>query len=142
MKIRIKRFDTSFPLPQYHTEGAAAFDLASRREVSVPPHEVAYLPLNVSVATPEGHVLLLFARSSLHKRGLMLANAVGLIDPDYAGDDDELTAAVLNFTDAEVKVAAGDRIAQGIFVAVDRAEWEEVLHMGRPQRGGFGTTGR
>lgn len=142
MKIRIKRFDTSFPLPRYHTEGAVAFDLAVRREISVPPRGVAYLPLNVSVATPEGHALLLFARSSLHKRGLVLANGVGVIDPDYAGDKDELVAAVLNFTDHEVTVAAGDRIAQGIFVTVDRAEWEEVLHMEGPRRGGFGTTGR
>jgi dUTP pyrophosphatase len=142
MKIRIKRFDASFPLPQYHTKGAAAFDLASRKEISVPPRQVAYPPLNVAVAAPEGYALLLFARSSLHKRGLMLANGVGVIDPDYAGDDDELTAAVLNFTDAEVRIAAGDRIAQGIFVAVDRAEWEEVLHMELPKRGGFGTTGQ
>lgn len=141
MKINLKRFDSSFPLPRYQTEGAAAFDLGSRTEVSVPPHGVAYLPLNVAVGTPEGHVLLLFARSSLHKRGLMLANGVGLIDPDYSGEEDELMAAVLNFTDNTVSVAAGDRVLQGIFVSINHAEWEEVSHMERTSRGGFGTTG-
>jgi dUTPase len=48
---------------------------------------------------------------------------------------------VYNFTDAPVTVMRGERIAQGIFVRVDQAVWEELAVPERPTRGGFGSTG-
>lgn len=141
MKIRIRRIDKSIPLPAYQTKGAVAFDLASRTMVVVPPKGVAYAPLNVCVETPEAHMFFLAARSSLQKRGLMLANSVGIGDQDFSGNDDEYTAALYNFTDAPVTVERGDRIVQGIIKPIVKCEWEEVEDLGRPSRGGFGTTG-
>ena len=47
----------------------------------------------------------IFARSSTPmKRGLMVANGVGVVDPDYCGPDDEVKIAVMNFTAAPVTV--------------------------------------
>lgn len=43
--------------------------------------------------------------------------------------------------DQDVTVERGERIAQGIFVAVERAEWVESDRMDSKNRGGFGTTG-
>jgi dUTP pyrophosphatase len=141
MKIAIKRFDKTLPLPAYKTTGAAAFDLQSREEVRIAPGKVGYVPLNVALAIPEGHTLLLAARSSLHKRGLIPANAVGVIDSDYRGDGDELVAALFNFSDVEVVIPRGERIMQGLIVPVVYANFAEVERMGSSDRGGFGSTG-
>ena len=92
---------------------------------------------------PDGHFLGIFARSSTPlKRGLMVANGVGVIDQDYCGATDEVKIQVLNFTAEPVRVGKGDRIAQGLFIPVARAEWRESdgdLREG--SRGGFGATG-
>jgi len=141
MKIRIKRFDKSFPLPEYKTSGAAAFDLTARVGLEILPHKVGYIPLNIACETPKGYFLLLAARSSTHKKGLMLVNGIGIGDPDFTGDEDEYAAAYLNFTDNAVQIEAGERIAQGMFIKFEKAEWEEVDSLGNKTRGGFGSTG-
>lgn len=128
-------------MPKYHTDGAAAFDLAAREKVVIEPGKIGYVPLNVAVEAPHGHFLLLATRSSTHKKGLAPVNGVGIIDPDYCGDDDEVMAAFLNFTDGPVVVARGDRVAQGMFVSFSRAEFDETDEMKNKTRGGFGTTG-
>lgn len=142
MKIKIRRIDKSLPLPSYHTEGAAGFDFCSRESVIVAPHTLGLVPLNVAVSLPEGHMILLAARSSTPKRGLMLANGVGIMDRDFAGNNDEYKAVVYNYTDAPVEIMRGDRIAQGIVLRSDQVQWEEVEDLGTPDRGGIGTTGR
>ena len=141
MKIRIKRFDKSLPLPEYKTSGAAAFDLTARISLEIPSRKVGYIPLNIACETPEGYFLLLAARSSTHKKGLILVNGIGIGDPDFTGDEDEYVAAYLNFTDNAVQIEAGERIAQGMFVKFKKAEWEEVDSLGNKIRGGFGSTG-
>jgi dUTPase len=84
----------------------------------------------------------IFARSSTPlKRGLMVANGVGVVDSDYCGPGDEIRIAVLNFTDAAVTVRRGDRIAQAMLLAAPRVSWEEVEELRPDSRGGFGATG-
>jgi dUTP pyrophosphatase len=48
---------------------------------------------------------------------------------------------VYNFSDTEVIIERGERIAQGIFVRIETAEWNEIEKMNNKDRGGFGTTG-
>src|ERR1700722_12442611 len=110
MNIKIKRFDKELPLPKRQTEGAAAFDLTAREEIIIEPNKVGYVPLNVVIEAPADHFLLLAARSGTHKKGLMMANGMGIIDPDYCGDGDELKAAYFNFTSEPVIVEKGERI--------------------------------
>jgi len=141
MKVKIKRIDKTLPLPEYKTAGAVAFDLMSRTDVVVEPKSIAYIPLNVALEPLEGCLVMLAARSSLHKKGLMLANGVGIIDQDFCGNEDEYCAAVYNFTDEVVAVARGERIVQGVFKPYEKVEWEEVDDLKNQTRGGFGTTG-
>ena len=140
-KIRIRRIDKTIPLPAYKTPGASGFDFSARARTVFPPRAVEYVPLNVVIEPPEGHFTLLAPRSSLHKRGLMPANGIGVIDRDYAGNGDEYIAALFNFTDHEVVVEVGERIMQGVFIPHMHVDWEEVDDMGNADRGGFGTTG-
>jgi dUTP pyrophosphatase len=98
--------------------------------------------LNIAVETPPGHFLLLAARSGTHKKGLMMANGIGIVDPDFRGDNDEIKAAYYNFGKGPVIVERGERIAQGTFVRVVSLEWEEMEGFENTDRGGFGSTGR
>lgn len=141
MKIKIRRIDKELPLPEYKTKGAVAFDLCARVPVTLAARSVAYVPLNVAIEIPQGHMILLAPRSSLHKKGLMLANSIGIVDQDYCGNDDEYLAALYNMTDNAVQVDRGERIMQGMLKKYERAEWEEVDDLTNPSRGGFGTTG-
>ena len=142
MKINIKRIDKSLALPEYKTKGSVGFDLMAREEVIVKPLEVTQIPLNIVVKVPKGYGLFLFSRSSTPARkGLMVANSVGVIDQDYHGEEDELKLAVLNFTKKKVVVEKGERICQGIFLKLAVPEFSEVKKMANKSRGGFGSTG-
>lgn len=141
MKVEIRRFDKEIPLPEYKTSGAAAMDCSAREDATVPARGIGYVPLNIALKSPQGHWVLMAARSSLHKRGLMLANSIGIFDEDYSGDGDEYKAALYNFTDAPVEIKKGERLTQIVFVPHDRVEWNEVETLEGPARGGFGTTG-
>ena len=118
------------------------FDLLCREGTIVPAGEVRLIPANVIVAVPPGAMLMIAARSSLPlKKGLMIPNGVGIVDRDYRGPEDEIRVQVYNFTGRPVEVVRGERLAQGIFVNVARAEWMEVDEMSGESRGGFGSTG-
>ena len=143
LSVRIKRLSPAVSLPRYETDGAAGFDLAASEDVTVMPGCVALVPTGLVVEVPTGYFLGVFARSSTPlKRGLMVGNGVGVVDSDYCGPTDEIKIQVLNFTQAPVTVARGDRIAQGLLLPVRRVEWTEVDQFPRAaSRGGFGATG-
>lgn len=141
MKVGIKRFDPAIPLPEYKSQGAAAVDVAARTEVTIAPHTVELVPLNIALELPPRHFALLAARSSLHKKGLMMANGIGIGDSDYCGDGDEYRAALFNFTDQPVVVAQGERIVQLLILPVEQINWVEKPTFLGKNRGGFGSTG-
>ncbi len=143
MKVKIKRFDKNLALPVYKTAGAAALDLASRVEVKIEPNQVAYLPLNIALKVPKDSFVLVAARSSLHKMGLMLINGIGIGDSDYCGSDDEYQAAVYNFSKKTVLVKKAERVVQMLVLRREKVEWEEVAEFSKKNnRGGFGSTGK
>ncbi len=141
LTVTITRIHPAAVIPEYQTKDAAGFDLAAVADVTVEPGRVALIPTGLVIRVPLRMFLGIFARSSTPlKRGLMIANGVGVIDPDYCGPADEVKIAVMNFTGEPVTVRAGDRIAQGILLNAPRVEWAE----GRPgetSRGGFGSSG-
>jgi dUTP pyrophosphatase len=140
--IRIRRLSASVALPRYESDGAAAFDLAASEDVEIQPGEVALVPTGLVVEVPSGMFLAVLARSSTPlKRGLMVANGMGVVDSDYCGASDEVKIAVLNFRSVPVQVRAGDRIAQGMVLPSPRVQWVETAVPAGPSRGGFGSTG-
>jgi dUTP pyrophosphatase len=142
MQLKIKRLDSGIGLPEQATSRSAGFDLAAAADVEIPPRGIRLVGTGLVISVPDGYFLGIFARSSTPlKRGLMVANGVGVIDADYCGPQDEIKIQVLNITDAPVKVARGDRLAQGIILACPQVEWDEVQDISQPSRGGFGSTG-
>lgn len=143
MKVTIKLIDPTLPLPVYHTSGSVAFDLYARVTVAVKPLTPTIIPLNLVVKIPAGYMLLLASRSSLPlKKGLMVANGIGVIDQDYHGDKDELGLQVIHFTKKKIVVKKGERVAQGILVKIAKVtQFRKVKSMKVRSRGGFGSTG-
>jgi len=142
MLLKIKRLDSAVSLPAPATGRAAGFDLASAVDIEIPAGAIRLVGTGLVIGVPDGYFLGIFARSSTPlKRGLIVANGVGVIDADYCGPNDEIKIQVLNVTDAPVKVVKGDRLAQGIVLPCPTIEWEEVTEVSAPTRGGFGSTG-
>ncbi len=143
MQIKIKRIDSTLPLPQYQTAGAVAFDLYARETVVINPWKPTIIPANVIIEVPEGFFLMLASRSSTPiKKNLMVANGIGVIDQDYHGDKDEIGVQVLNFSKDDVTIEKGERIAQALLVQIAKVvEFKEVESIKKESRGGFGSTG-
>lgn len=143
MTVSIRRLDPAVPLPSYQTAGSAGFDLAASTDMTIAPGEIALVPTGLVFAVPAGHFLGIFARSSTPlKRGLTVANGVGVLDSDYSGPTDELKIQLMNVTAAPVDIRRGDRLAQGVILPFVRAAFEEATGPAGPDRGGFGSTGR
>jgi len=141
MKVKIKLFDQSLPLPEYKSAGAAALDLYSRLDITINPGEVVQVPLNIALQIEEDYFVLLSARSSLHKKGLMMANGIGIGDYDYRGDNDEYRAALYNFSQKVVHLEKGERLVQMIILKREKVTLEKLTIFGAHNRGGFGSTG-
>ena len=143
MHVSITRVDNTLPLPSYESNGATAFDLITRETTTIPPGKIGLVPSNVIIAVPEGYALLIIPRSSLpKKRALISPHSIGVIDQDYCGPRDEIMVQVQNVADETVIIERGERIAQGLFVKVEKATWKEVKNNKKKSRGGVGSTDR
>lgn len=142
LKVRIKQIDAALPLPKYETAGSVGFDILARKETTILPGKIELVPGNIIVEVPKGYMLAIVSRSSTPRRkGLESPQGIGVIDQDYHGPEDEIMVQVKNFSNEAVTVERGEKIAQGIFIRVDRAEWEIVSkNLKSKSRGGFGST--
>ncbi len=128
--------------PVYASVGACAFDVAPIEDVTIQPGEIVRLRTGLVICVPEGHALLIVARSSLPRRyGLCIPQGVGIVDNDFCGPEDELLIQLLNFTNKPTSVKKGDRLVQGMFVPFVRETFREVSELTSLSRGGFGSTG-
>lgn len=142
MNVKIKRLDKSLPLPVYETDGSVGFDILAREETIIAPKEISMIPSNFIIEVPKKYMLVVASRSSTpSKKGLTPPHGFGIIDHDYCGSQDEIRVLVYNFRDEPVTIKRGEKIAQGVFVRIDKFEWEEVDEISKDSRGGFGSTG-
>ena len=142
MRLEVARLQAAAILPTRAYEGDAGLDLYAAHAARLAPGERASIGTGIAVAIPSGHAGLVLPRSGLALRhGIALVNAPGLIDEGYRG---ELRVLLLN-TDREAafELAAGERIAQLVLVAVAGAEVAEVAALGGSAREGrgFGSSG-
>lgn len=141
MHVRIQRVDKSLPLPVYETQGSVGFDLIARESMTIEAGKIELIPGNLIIEVPQGYMLAVASRSSTpKKKGLTPPHGFGIIDHDYCGPTDEVKIQVYNFSNAAVTIERGEKIAQGVFVRVDKFEWQEVEQIREESRGGFGST--
>lgn len=137
MKVKFEKLHKDAVLPQYATKGDAGLDLTA---TSVEEREqfVQY-GTGIAVEIPEGHVGLLFSRSSVTKRDLMLKNAVGVIDSGYRG---EVMLRFKSIKPHENRYEVGDKIGQLIIMPIPEIQpiWALELEGSERGEGGFGST--
>ena len=144
LKILDPRLGRDFPLPDYATAHAAGMDLRALCEgpLDLAPGEAQLVPTGLAIHIGDpGLCAVILPRSGLgHKQGLVLGNLVGLIDADYQGP---LMVSLWNRGQNPQQVLPGDRIAQLVFMPVQRAGFRVVDEFEASARGtgGFGHTG-
>ena len=143
--VKIQRVrESQLPLPAYHSEHAAGFDLQADLDGPLTLHSLSRvaIPTGVALEIPPGYEGQVRPRSGRAlEEGLTLVNSPGTIDADYRG---EVMVILINLGDAAIMINPGDRIAQVIIAPVARAELKEVdaLDTSSRGKGGFGHTGR
>lgn len=132
------------PRRQYFNDGGC--DLETKMPYIIYPGETimvrtGYMPNKHDI--PDGSVGLVFARSSLSKKGLMLANGVGVIDAGYEG---EVLVPLWNTShDTPVVLEEYERIAQIVIVKLEATSalyTQQPVQAGERSKGGFGSTGK
>lgn len=141
MEIAIRRLSSNVPFPEYKTSGACAFDIAVTEGKTIAPNARVMFDTGLVINVPNDHVLVIAPRSSNAKKGIRLANGIGIIDSDYCGPNDELKLMLHNVGTEQYAVIMGERIAQGMFIPITRAQFVEPTDWSAVDRGGFGTTG-
>jgi dUTP pyrophosphatase len=142
MNLNVARLDERARLPTRAHPGDAGLDLYALEAATLEPGERASVATGIAIEIAPGHAGLVLPRSGLAKRhGISVVNAPGLIDAGYRG---ELRVLLLNTDRVQrFELAAGDRIAQLVIVAVALPELTEVDALTETARGvgGFGSSG-
>lgn len=140
MKLKIKKLNDKAVIPAYAKPGDAGLDLVATAIISADQQQVTYAT-GLAVEIPEGHVGLLFPRSSVRNYELSLSNSVGVIDSGYRG---EIMATFNTHYYGDIKYKVGEKIVQLIVMPYPKMEIEEVDELSDTERGegGFGSTGK
>ena len=139
--------DKNINLPIRKTKYSAGYDIEAAEDTVVPSFKKGMNPTLIKTGLKaymqDDEVLMLYNRSSNpKKKGLILANSVGVIDKDYYGNvdnDGHIMFAFYNIKDEDIVIKKGEAIGQGVFQKYlvtedDNAEGERV--------GGFGSTSK
>ncbi|MEY4269336.1 MAG: hypothetical protein RLZZ58_552 [Pseudomonadota bacterium] len=129
------------PLPAYASDGAAGMDVVAAEGITLRPGSRHAVPTGFAMAIPPGYEVQVRPRSGLAlNHGITCLNSPGTIDSDYRG---EVKVILANLSDESFVIRRGDRIAQLVPAAVQRATFAEVASLDPTARGagGFGSTG-
>ena len=136
--------DAGISLPRRKTAMSAGYDIESAVETEVLPGEIKVIPTGLKAYMESDEYLAVYIRSSMAvKHGIMLANSTGIIDADYYGNaenEGHIYIPLYNYGKESVHIAAGERIAQGIFTHYLTVDGD-AAGRGTVRAGGFGSTG-
>ena len=139
----IKDIYNGIKIPHRGTSGSAGYDFSSPFNIILPHGKTVVIPTGVRVQIDSNWMLQLFPRSSYgFKYRMSLDNTVGIIDSDYYYADNEghIMAKITNHGNETLKIAAGDRFIQGIFIQYGLAQ-NDIVDSGK-RSGGIGSTGK
>ena len=143
-----KGFENSnINLPVRSTKNSAGYDVEAAEDCVIPAFKPGQKPTLVKTGIKaymeSDEVLILANRSSNPgKKGLILANSIGVIDSDYYGNPDNdghIMFAFYNIKDEDIEIKKGDAIGQGIFQKF--LITDNDVSQGQ-RTGGFGSTSK
>ena len=141
IKIKIKKLVTEAVIPSFAHAGDACMDLTAISKNFVEESGFGYIEygFGLSFEIPPNHAMLIFPRSSISNTGLLLSNAVGVVDETYRGE----VKARFKWVKGAKEYSIGDRIAQFMVIPRPIVEIEEVEELSNSERGqgGFGSSG-
>lgn len=141
MQVKIKKLHPDAMIPKYSKSGDAGLDLTA---ISINTDSQDYIEYGTGLALeiPEGFVGLIFPRSSISNKSLLLTNSVGVIDSGYRGEIKFRFKLSNHYRTFSEKYKVGDRIGQIIIMPYPQIEFEEVKELDNSERGdgGFGST--
>jgi dUTP pyrophosphatase len=131
-------------LPEYATADSSGMDIRAdlNETVTIKPLERILIPTGLFIELPHGYEAQIRPRSGLAiKYGITCLNTPGTIDADYRG---EIKIILINLSQEQHSIQAGDRIAQMIIQKVEKALLVPVIELNETERnaGGFGHTGK
>ena len=137
--VNFKKLHPDAVIPTYGTEFSAGADLTAVSDPIIGEGYIEY-KTGLAVEIPEGYVGLIFPRSSISKKSMILANGVGVIDSDYRG---EISFRFKKMKTLGDEYAKGDRIGQMIIVPYPQIHFIEAEELSDTVRGegGYGSTG-
>lgn len=142
--VNFVKLSSTAQAPTSGSEYAAGYDLHADFEadyIVLHPGEMKKISTGIAIALPEGTFGALYPRSGLAtKKGLVLANTVGIIDSDYRGP---VIAAIRNVSSEVQIIERGERIVQLVVTPYCPAVFNETDSIGTTARGenGFGSSG-
>ncbi len=139
--------DKDINLPVRKTKYSAGYDFECAEDVVIPSFKKGDAPTLVKTGIKaymlDDEVLYLYNRSSNpKKKGLILANSVGVVDKDYYGNPDNdghIMFAFINVKDEDVEIKKGEAIGQGVFAKYFVTDDDEAAG---ERTGGFGSTSK
>lgn len=147
--LEVRRLSESAQLPFRAYNESAAYDLSANllrdgnrsSTASIAPGTCKMIPTGLALRPPPGHCILVCSRSGFAKDGVFVANAPGIVDPNYTG---EIMVILYNGGLKPFYARHGDRIAQALIVPFCSAQIKEVGDFPKTDRGdkGFGSSGR
>jgi dUTP pyrophosphatase len=137
LEVNIKKLKDDAVIPSYAKYGDAGMDLTAV-SVNITEDYIEY-GTGLALEIPDGYVGLMFPRSSVTSKDLMMKNCVGVIDSQYRG---EMKARFNSFGDNIYQV--GERVAQLIIMPYPQITFKEVNELSSTERGedGFGSTNK
>ena len=137
--------DKQINMPVRKTKYSAGYDIEAAEDVIIPSFKKGMAPTLVKTGLKaymqDDEMLLLYNRSSNpKKKGLILANSVGVIDKDYYGNPDNdghIMFAFFNIKDEDITIKKGEAIGQGVFQKYLVADDDQAEGT---RTGGFGST--
>ena len=129
--------------PYRATKHAVCYDCFSPIDVEIPPQstELVFTNFKAYCETDEGYILA--STSGLGKKGIILANGIGIVESDYAdneSNDGNIGFLLHNLNKEPYFVKAGDKIGQIFFfkfLVTDDDVQSDVI-----RTGGFGSTNK
>jgi dUTP pyrophosphatase len=131
MQIKVKKINKDAKLPTHGHPGDAGMDFYALENVVFPPYKQERVHTGVAVEIPEGHVGLIWDKSSVSfNLGLKIMG--GVIDAGYRG---EIIMCLWNSSDKEVVLEKGHKIAQMIIQKFEHCDILEVEELSETIRG-------